>query len=81
MFLGERARARAPADGTPRPRVARTARLRVSRGSRRAFRKIRVVAKFRFAPFRKTDILLNAGKFERERRKAKLRFIEQFFRN
>lgn len=81
MFLGERARARALADGTPRPRVARPARLRASRVPRRAFRKIRVVAKFRSAPFRKTDILLNADKFVRERRKAKSRFIEQFFRN
>lgn len=81
MFLGERARARAPADGTPRRRDARTARFRVWRGSRRAIRKIRVVAKFRSAPFRKTRILLNAGKFEQERRKAKIRFIREFFRD
>ncbi len=81
MFLGQRARARAPADGTPRRRDARTARFRVWRGSRRAFRKIRVVAKFRSAPFRKTDILLNADKFVRERRKAQARFIAEFFRD
>ena len=81
MFLGERARARAPAGGTSRPRKARTARLRARRSVRRAIRKIRVVAKFRSAPFRKTRILLNAGKFEQERRKAEVRFIEEFFRS
>ena len=81
MFLEERARARAPAGGASRPRKARTARFRASRSSRRAFRKIRVVAKFRSAPFRKTRILLNAGKFERERQKAKTRFIAEFFRD
>lgn len=79
MFLEERARARAPAGGTSRPRKARTARFRASRSSRRAIRKIRVVAKFRYAPFRKTRILLNAGKFEQGRRKAEIRFIREFF--
>lgn len=79
MFLEERARARAPAGGTSRPRKARTARFRSWRGSRRAIRKIRVVAKFRYAPFRKTRILLNAGKIEQERRKAETRFIREFF--
>lgn len=79
MFLKERARARAHADGTSRRRDARTARLRASRSVRRAIRKIRVVAKFRVAPFRKTRILLNAGKFEQERRKAEARFITEFF--
>ena len=80
MFL-ERARACAPAGGTSRPRKAHPARLRASRSSRRAFRKIRVVAKFRSAPFRKTRILLNADEFEQKRRKAVARFIEEFFRS
>ena len=81
MFLKERARACALANGTSRRCVAQTARLRPGRGIRRAIRKIRVVAKFRYAPFRKTRILLNAGKFEQERRKAEIRFIREFFRN